>query len=88
MRSLPQLGKQFDVSQHPHAALRTEFFFSILHSSRRSKSTPGRIRTCDMRFRKPPLYPTELRVHVSQVIVWYVLTQQQAKRTLASPKLR
>ena len=25
------------------------------------RSTPGRIRTCDLRFRKPPLYPTELR---------------------------
>ncbi len=24
-------------------------------------STPDRIRTCDLRFRKPPLYPTELR---------------------------
>ena len=25
------------------------------------KTTPDRIRTCDLRFRKPPLYPTELR---------------------------
>ena len=24
-------------------------------------NTPGRIRTCDLRFRKPTLYPTELR---------------------------
>jgi hypothetical protein len=24
-------------------------------------TTPGRIRTCDLRFRKPTLYPTELR---------------------------
>ena len=29
-----------------------------------SKSnTPDRIRTCDLRFRKPMLYPTELRAH-------------------------
>jgi hypothetical protein len=26
------------------------------------RNTPGTIRTCDLRFRKPPLYPTELRV--------------------------
>ena len=26
-----------------------------------SKSTPGRIRTCDLRFRRPLLYPAELR---------------------------
>jgi hypothetical protein len=25
------------------------------------RTTPGRIRTCDLRFRKPLLYPTELR---------------------------
>ena len=27
--------------------------------------TPDRIRTCDLRFRKPLLYPTELREHLS-----------------------
>ena len=27
--------------------------------------TPDRIRTCDTRFRKPLLYPTELREHLS-----------------------
>ena len=27
-------------------------------------NTPGRIRTCDRRFRKPLLYPTELRAHL------------------------
>src|SRR5262249_32015336 len=26
-----------------------------------SRAAPGRIRTCDLRFRKPPLYPPELR---------------------------
>ena len=32
-----------------------------------SKSnTPGRIRTCGLRFRKPTLYPTELRAHNSK----------------------
>ena len=33
-----------------------------------SKSnTPGRIRTCDLRFRKPTLYLTELRAHNGKV---------------------
>ena len=27
--------------------------------------TPDRIRTCDLRFRKPLLYPTELREHLA-----------------------
>ena len=27
------------------------------------KSTPGRIRTCDLRIRSPELYPAELRAH-------------------------
>jgi len=29
----------------------------------KNQSAPGRIRTCDLRFRKPLLYPAELRVH-------------------------
>src|SRR5439155_3816901 len=28
---------------------------------------PGMTRTCDLRFRKPPLYPAELRDHVSNI---------------------
>ena len=28
-------------------------------------TTPGRTRTCDLRFRKPMLYPTELRAQIS-----------------------
>ncbi len=28
-----------------------------------SRAAPGRIRTCGLRFRKPPLYPPELRAH-------------------------
>ena len=31
--------------------------------------TPDRIRTCDLRFRKPLLYPTELREHV-KLRIW------------------
>src|SRR5262249_55885580 len=31
-----------------------------IHSNSR-RAAPGRIRTCDLRFRKPPLYPPELR---------------------------
>ena len=30
-----------------------------------TNTTPGRIRTGDLRFRKPPLYPTELRAQDS-----------------------
>jgi hypothetical protein len=41
------------------------FFFEICYLSSGSAlgvlNTPGRIRTCDLRFRKPALYPTELR---------------------------
>ena len=29
--------------------------------TKENSNTPGRIRTCDLRFRKPMLYPTELR---------------------------
>ena len=29
--------------------------------------TPDRIRTCDLRFRKPLLYPTELREHLADL---------------------
>src|SRR3546814_913330 len=31
------------------------------HRPTRTDGVPGRIRTCDLRFRKPLLYPTELR---------------------------
>ena len=31
---------------------------------RRIRNTPGRIRTCGLRFRKPPLYPPELRARM------------------------
>lgn len=31
-------------------------------------STRDRIRTCDLRFRKPPLYPTELRGHAGTTV--------------------
>ena len=30
------------------------------------ENAPGQIRTADLRFRKPPLYPTELRAHTQQ----------------------
>src|ERR1700723_2644401 len=36
--------------------------FAALFAAGGDRNTPGRIRTCDLRFRKPPLYPTELRV--------------------------
>ncbi len=40
----------------------------IATSDRRllGQSTPGRIRTCDRRFRKPLLYPTELRAQLAR----------------------
>ena len=36
---------------------------STVDREARFKSTPGRTRTCDRRFRKPLLYPPELRAH-------------------------
>jgi hypothetical protein len=35
-------------------------------------NTPGRIRTCDLRFRKPTLYPTELRAQLMNIWVDYM----------------
>ena len=35
--------------------------FAVLFAN----GAPGRIRTCGLRFRKPPLYPTELRVRTN-----------------------
>ena len=32
--------------------------------------TPGRIRTCDLRLRKPTLYPTELRAHLARLFFY------------------
>ncbi len=34
--------------------------------------TPGRSRTCDLRFRKPSLYPSELREHANAIIEFLV----------------
>ena len=41
-------------------------------------NAPGRTRTCDLRFRKPPLYPTELRalyilLYFTKVYLTYIL---------------
>jgi hypothetical protein len=36
---------------------------TILNTNAGFSGTPGRTRTCDLRFRKPPLYPTELQAH-------------------------
>ncbi len=39
-------------------------FHSAARGSEKTHSNaPDRDRTCDLRFRKPPLYPTELRAH-------------------------
>ena len=35
--------------------------------TRSCKTTPERIRTSDLRFRKPPLYPAELRAQLSLI---------------------
>ncbi len=32
-----------------------------------SENTPGKARTCNLRFRRPMLYPIELRVHGDQI---------------------
>ncbi len=41
-----------------------------------ASGTPEKIRTSDTRFRKPLLYPTELREHIELLITW-VLTLLQ-----------
>ncbi len=46
------------------------------------KSVPGRIRTCDLRFRKPPLYPAELRGRVVEIYKRNSLTNQAFQNVL------
>ena len=36
----------------------------VAESSKVINGTPGRIRTCDIRLRRPTLYPAELRAHI------------------------
>ena len=43
-----------------YAAQDTEYLFEI---KEKGIGTPERIRTSDLRYRKPPLYPAELRAH-------------------------
>src|SRR5660398_205135 len=38
----------------------------ILAHTALSSSAPDRIRTCDLRFRRPTLYPTELRAQLAE----------------------
>ena len=45
------------------AGILAEALASKAEDGGRGLSTPGRIRTCDPRFRKPVLYPPELRAH-------------------------
>ncbi len=40
--------------------------FHLVPLTAHQKSTPDRSRTCDLRFRKPSLYPTELREQIAQ----------------------
>ena len=42
----------------------------ITMSNGASSSTPGRIRTCDLRIRNPVLYPTELRVQLVETPIY------------------
>ncbi len=47
-----------------HAVSSLTFFSDILESNRRKSSTPQRIRTSNLRFRRPMLYPVELGVQI------------------------
>ena len=38
-------------------------------ATRVTRNAPGRIRTCDLRFRKPPLYPPELRARTVGIAI-------------------
>ena len=41
--------------------------------------TPGRIRTCDLRLRRPLLYPAELRAHID--FGWYAREESNLQPT-------
>ena len=39
-----------------------------IFSAVKCKNTPGRIRTCNLRFRRPPLYPIELLARINLIL--------------------
>ena len=53
-------------------------------TSKKASNTPDRIRTCDLWFRKPMLYPTELR---AQVVIFkqYMLFPVVTRNTKLQP---
>ena len=51
------------ISHRPTVRVALRLAQSSSYMTARLQSTRDRIRTCDLRFRKPPLYPTELRGH-------------------------
>ncbi len=52
-----QMGRRI-LRQEPGS-----YAFPILHRILKGNGDPGRSRTCDLRFRKPSLYPSELQGH-------------------------
>ena len=51
------------------------------------RSAPDRIRTCDLRFRRPTLYPTELRARgaSSVAVAWRPWIRRKAHQTTSRP---
>ena len=62
---LEQLFRLFDQ----YIAVVTCSNVPLLYFLLSAKNTPGRTRTCGLRFRKPTLYPTELRAHPGLTIM-------------------
>ena len=51
-----------------------------LAATRDLASTPDRSRTCDLRFRKPSLYPTELREQIADLPMFFAVFGEQVVR--------
>ena len=57
-------GQNMVKSEVPQNATKTAFGASITHFQTENANAPEEIRTSDLRFRKPTLYPTELRAQI------------------------
>ncbi len=62
-RGREAIGNDPEVSKTMQVAASAKDSDNVRSNSEDCEIAPGRIRTCDPRFRKPVLYPTELRAH-------------------------
>ena len=60
-----EISGSIDGQQTKNSDLGDRSYFSLTTNYVRAyKNTPDKTRTCNLRFRRPTLYPIELRVHV------------------------